>query len=88
MDEAWCFEHAIGCKVCKEFAWNFWKVVDNWKLDADIESVELNGPFSADSCGVTSTRSSGRIEWRIVRVTTKREAVLDVPLAGATGRFR
>ena len=88
MEEAWAFEHSIECNVPKEFAWHFWTDVCNWKIDADVESVELNGPFTNGSQGVTITHSAGRIEWRIVGVKAESEAVLEVPLSGATVRFR
>ena len=87
MEEAWAFEHTIECNVPKEFAWNFWTDVGNWKIDADIESVELNGPFTAGSHGATTTRSAGRIEWRIAGVKAGSEAIIDVPLPDATGTF-
>jgi hypothetical protein len=87
MEEAWAFEHSVECNVAREFAWNFWTDVSNWKIDADIESVELNGPFTEGSHGTTITRSAGRIEWRIAGVKAQSEAVLEVPLPGAMGRF-
>jgi len=64
MDEMWAFSHSVKCPVTREFAWRFWTNVSNWRLDADVEAVELNGPFAAGSQGVTLMRSSGRIEWR------------------------
>ena len=88
MEEAWCFEHSIECNVTREFAWTFWTDVENWKLDADIESVELSGPFAEGSRGATTTRSAGRIEWRLAGVKAGSEAIIDVPLPGATGTFR
>jgi len=44
---AWTFEHSIDCRVSAEFAWAFWTNVRNWALDADVESIEIDGPFAA-----------------------------------------
>ena len=64
-DEAWAFESSIVCEVALEFAWRFWTDISNWALDADVESVTLDGDFAAGSRGVTQSKSSGRIEWRV-----------------------
>ena len=87
MEEAWQFEHSIECAVTKELAWSFWTDVQNWKLDADIEAVELHGPFAEGSAGATRTRSFGRVAWRIVMVKPGSEAVLEIPALGAILKF-
>ena len=86
MEEIWSFEHSIDCNVPEEFAWSFWTNVSNWVLDADIDSVELHGPFADGTQGVTQSKSSGRIEWRIAEVQPGR-AVLEFPAPGAVARF-
>ena len=87
-DEAWAFQHTVACPVTREFAWRFWTDVRNWRFDVDIESIELNGPFAAGSHGVTVTRSSGRIEWRLTDVQSGSEVVFEICLPGAILRFR
>jgi hypothetical protein len=86
MGEEWTFEHTVECSVSKEFAWNFWTNVSNWTLDADIISVQLEGPFAVGVTGVTQTKSSGRIEWRVAELQPGR-AVLEFPAPGAVARF-
>lgn len=86
IEPAWTFEHSIDCAVTPDFAWNFWTNVSNWALDADVESIEIDGPFSAGARGFTISKSSGRIEWRISEVEPGR-AVIEFPLSGAVGRF-
>ena len=83
----WSFENSIECPVGRDFAWQFWTDVSNWKLDSDVESVELNGPFAEGSEGVTVTRSSGRIGWRLTEVRPGELAVVEIPLPGGVGRF-
>jgi hypothetical protein len=67
--EAWAFEYSVACPVTTEFAWRFWTDVNNWRLDTDVESVELNGPFAAGSRGVSRRhakalrRDSGEMQY-------------------------
>jgi hypothetical protein len=84
-EPAWTYEHSADCQVTVEFAWNFWTNVKNWALDADVESVEIDGPFAAGARGFTNSKSSGRIEWHLVEVRVGR-AVIEFPLSGAVGR--
>ena len=86
-NQSWAFEHSIVCAVHPEFAWRFWTTVGNWALDGDVESVELEGPFAAGTRGITMSKSSGRIDWRIAELRAG-EAVIEFPLPRAVGRFR
>ena len=60
--------------------------MQNWALDADVESLQIDGPLAAGSHGITYRKSSGRIERRIAEVEGER-AVIEFPLSGAIGRF-
>jgi hypothetical protein len=82
----WTFEHSIDCAVSAAFAWEFWTNISNWALDADVESIEIDGPFVTGARGFTNSKSSGRVEWQITDVGDGR-AVIEFPLAGAVGRF-
>ena len=86
MEEEWTFEHTIECAVSSEFAWDFWTNVRNWVLDADVDSVKIQGPFAAGAQGATQSKSSGRIEWRVAEVQPGR-AVIEFPAPGVTARF-
>jgi hypothetical protein len=85
-EREWTFAHSIDCGVSAEFAWNFWTDVEHWRLDADVESIEIDGPFAAGAQGLTRSKSSGRVDWRIAEVSPGR-AVIEFPLSGAVGRF-
>ena len=85
--EAWSFEYSIECPVSREFAWQFWTDVRNWKLDADVEAIEMGGEFREGAAGATISRSSGRIEWRVGEMNPGHAAVIEFPLPGASGRF-
>lgn len=86
MDPAWHFKHSVECAVPKQFAWSFWTDVRTWKLDADVETVTLEGEFVCGASGHTVSRSSGPIEWRIAELEFGR-AVLEFPAPGAVARF-
>jgi hypothetical protein len=81
------FEYGIECPVAREFAWRFWSNVSNWALDSDVESVELNGSFASGSHGVTISRSSGRIEWKLGNVQPEKGAVVEISVPGANAQF-
>jgi hypothetical protein len=84
-EPAWTFEHSLECEVSLEFAWAFWTNVKNWVLDADIESVEIDGPFTKGARGLTKSKSSGHIPWRVADVQVGR-AVIEFPMSGVLGR--
>src|SRR5215472_6857940 len=84
-EPAWAFEHSVDCEVTAQFAWDFWTNVNNWALDSDVESVEIDGPFAAGARGSTNSKSSGHIEWRVAEARDGR-AVIEFPLSGAVGR--
>lgn len=88
INEAWAYEHAIECPVTADFAWRFWSEVSNWRMDADVEAVELEGPFAAGARGATITRSQGRAEWRLASVGPGRCAVVEIPVEGAAAQFQ
>lgn len=88
MTDPWNFEHTVHCPVPRDFAWRFWTHVDNWRLDADVVSVQLDGPFAAGAHGTTVSRSSGEISWRLAEVEPGRLAVIEFAAPGAVATFR
>lgn len=84
---AWHFEFSIECAVPRGFAWNFWTDVRNWALDADVESIALEGQFAAGTQGHTVSHSSGRIDWRIADVQPLSRAVLEFPAPVQSARL-
>src|SRR5215813_9775402 len=87
MEEAWSYQHSLECPVYAGFAWRYWSDVRNWRLDADVESVELMGAFAAGTKGVTNTRSRGGVAWQLASVEDGKSATVEVPLDGAVARF-
>jgi len=83
---AWTFDHSVDCGVTVEFAWAFWTDVRNWAIEADVISVEIDGPFASGARGFTNSKSPGRIDWRVVEARPDR-AVIEFQVPGARGRF-
>ena len=86
MDEIRIFEYSIECRVSIAFAWNFWTNVSNWTLDADVDTVELHGPFAPGTHGLTQSKSLGQIKWRIAEVQPGK-AALEFPAPGVLATF-
>jgi len=83
----WKFEYSVECEAPRDFAWRFWTHVDNWKLDSDVDSVQLDGPFAAGSRGATKVRNGDLVDWYIVEVRDSSRAVIELPVAGAALRM-
>ncbi|MET7457245.1 SRPBCC family protein [Streptomyces sp. NPDC005574] len=44
----WTYEHSTETDAAPEAIWRLWADVENWgKWNADIESIEISGPFTA-----------------------------------------
>jgi hypothetical protein len=85
--QEWVFEHTVECGVSVQFAWDFWTNLRNWKLDADIDSIELHGEFAAGNRGVTHSKSSGRIEWQLAEVMAPKRAVVEISAPNVLAKF-
>lgn len=81
------FEHQLECAVNPGFAWQFWTNPRNWAVDSDVASVELHGPFASGSEGITESRSTGKICWKIRSVEKDKSAVIEVPLPDGVADF-
>lgn len=84
---SWSFEHQIRVAAPREFVWQFWSDFRNWAIDADIERVDLDGPFAAGAKGLTISRKSGPIAWKVAAANPPSGAVIEIDAGGATGRF-
>jgi hypothetical protein len=55
-------------------------------IDADIQSIEIDGPFEAGARGITHSKASGRVEW-LVAAARPGSAVIEIQAPGAVGRL-
>jgi len=83
----WKFEYSVECQAARDFAWLFWTNVDNWRLDVEVDSVQLDGPFAAGSRGATKVRNGDSVNWFIVEVRDGNHAVIELPITGAVLRM-
>jgi hypothetical protein len=83
----WEFEHSVPADVSRDRAWAFWTSVDNWRIDAAIEWVSLDGLFEAGVRGVTKSRGSEPVEWRIEEASPPARAVIAMDFPGAVVTF-
>lgn len=86
MEPVWRFEHTVVCPVPIDVAWKFWTHVENWKIDADLESVSIDGPFAQGTRGRTVSKASGPIEWKLASVDGY-AAIIEVDAGDALARF-
>jgi uncharacterized protein YndB with AHSA1/START domain len=62
----WEVEHSIATSALPEQVWRLWADVDGWpEWNADIERIELDGPFAAGSRILMTPIGQGAIELRI-----------------------
>jgi hypothetical protein len=46
----WAYEHSIETSAAPEAIWQLWADVQSWgRWNADIEKIEIRGPFAAGS---------------------------------------
>jgi len=80
----WQFQHSVDCNVPRQFAWNYWTNIANW--NDPPASFHLDGPFDAGS-QLTTTLPDQTLHSVIRQVIAAREAVIEMPLPGATLSF-
>ena len=62
----WTTEHSIETTVAPDAIWRRWVAVERWpEWNADIERIELRGPFATGSTIAMTPRGQDTIELRI-----------------------
>jgi len=62
----WAIEHAVETTAAAEDVWALWSDVGGWpSWNADIERIELEGPFAAGSTIVMTPVGGDPVELRI-----------------------
>jgi hypothetical protein len=82
---AWKFEHAVECRVPREFAWKYWTDVKNW--DDPPARFETNGPFAVGT-RVTTILPGQRLQSVIREVEEGRGARIEMEVADAVVAFQ
>ncbi|MFJ1969513.1 polyketide cyclase [Streptomyces sp. NPDC087903] len=62
----WTYEHSIETDVAPEAVWRLWADVESWgKWNADIETIEISGPFAAGTEVVMTPAGEDPVRLRI-----------------------
>ncbi|MFD9359527.1 polyketide cyclase [Streptomyces sp. NPDC060031] len=65
----WVYEHSLETTAAPEAIWHLWTDVENWGTwNADIEKIELRGPFAAGSEITMTPAGQDPVELRIAEV--------------------
>lgn len=80
----WSTECSVECAASREFAWQFWTNVSNWRvIDSAIEAAEIDGPFAAGAKITTKPSGQPSMVSEVVEVEDGRRAVIEIPIPGA-----
>ncbi|MEU3829081.1 SRPBCC family protein [Streptomyces sp. NPDC029080] len=73
----WTYEHSIETDAAPEAIWGLWADVENWGTwNADIASVEIDGPFEAGAAIVMTPAGDDPVHL-LVAETTPGELFVD-----------
>jgi hypothetical protein len=80
----WEFQHSVEAGATREFAWQFWTSVTNWReLEPGVE-FELDGPFAEGATGRTKMAGQEERYWTIRAVDPGRSWTQEIGLPGAS----
>jgi Polyketide cyclase / dehydrase and lipid transport len=83
----WTHEHSIETTATPEAIWRRWVDVDRWPAwNADIERIELRGPFATGSTITMTPRGQEAVELRIVEAVEGNRFVDEATLDGTVIR--
>ncbi len=83
----WTVEHSIETDVARQAIWQAWAEVARWgEWNADIEHVELTGPFATGSRITMTPRGQDPVELRIADVVDNEQFVDEAEIAGTVFR--
>jgi hypothetical protein len=78
----WTTEHSIDTAVAREAIWRAWTEVPRWaEWNADIEQVELTGPFATGSLITMTPRGQEPVQLRISDVVEGEQFVDEAEVA-------
>jgi uncharacterized protein YndB with AHSA1/START domain len=67
----WTYEHSIETDATPEAIWRLWADVENWGTwNADIEGIEIDGPFTAGTEIVMTPAGQDPVHLRIAEART------------------
>jgi Polyketide cyclase / dehydrase and lipid transport len=83
----WTTEHSIEARVEPEAVWRRWADVERWPdWNADIERIELRGPFATGSTIAMKPYGQDTVELRIAEAVEGEQFVDEAEVAGTLVR--
>jgi hypothetical protein len=83
----WTTEHSIETTVTPEAIWRRWAEVDRWpEWNADIERIELRGPFATGSTIAMTPRGQETVDLRISEAVEGQQFVDEADVGGTVVR--
>ncbi len=83
----WTVEHSIDTRSEPEAIWRAWVNVERWpEWNADIEQIELRGPFGVGSTIAMTPHGQETIELRVAAVVKGEQFVDEAEVAGTVIR--
>lgn len=83
----WTTEHSIETNATVDAIWRAWADVSRWpEWNADIERIELTGPFAAGSMIAMTPRDQDQVQLRLSDVVEGSRFVDEAEVAGTIVR--
>ena len=83
----WTTEHSIETNAAADAIWRAWADVSRWpEWNADIERIELTGPFAAGSTIAMTPRDQDQVQLRLSDVVEGERFVDEAEVAGTVVR--
>jgi hypothetical protein len=83
----WEYEYSAETTASREELWRLWADVDNWgDWNADIETIELQGPFAEGSLIAMTPAGQETVHLRLAQVSEPELFVDEAVIGGATFR--
>jgi Polyketide cyclase / dehydrase and lipid transport len=83
----WASEHSMETTVAPEAIWRLWADVERWpQWNADIERIELRGPFAPGATIAMTPRGAETVELRIAEAVEGEMFVDEADLEGTVIR--
>jgi Polyketide cyclase / dehydrase and lipid transport len=80
----WRYEHAVESDVTAAAVWEAWAAVDRWgEWNADIERIEIDGPFAVGATITMTPRGGDPVALRVAEATPGSGFVDEAEVGGA-----
>jgi uncharacterized protein YndB with AHSA1/START domain len=83
----WSVEHSVQVAAPPQAVWAAWRDVEHWpEWNADIEQIDLDGPFATGSTITMTPRGQGPVQLAITDAVENEQFVDEAQVADTTVR--